>query len=196
MELLTKEFFLQDDVVAVARKLLGCYLFTSIDGQIAGGVITETEAYKGINDRASHAFGGKRSNRNAVMYEEGGVAYVYLCYGIHHLLNFVTNVADVPDAVLVRAIYPTHGLELMQKRTGKFQATPDLTNGPGKLTKALGVNLKQNGVSLCDGPIWIEDRKRVVSPDMIVSSPRIGVDYAREDALLPYRFNLLCHDFE
>lgn len=196
MNCLPKEFFLQDDVLKVAQNLLGTYLFTCVDGQITGGIITETEAYKGTNDRASHAFGGRKTNRNAMMYHEGGVAYVYLCYGMHHLLNFVTNQENIPDAVLIRAIYPTHGRELMLKRTGKFQVSPRITDGPGKVAKALGVSMELNGISLDSDRIWLEDRKLNVAQEMIATSSRIGVDYAGEDALLPYRFNLLCDELE
>ena len=196
MNCLSKEFFLQEDALKVAQNLLGTYLFTDMDGQITGGIITETEAYKGTNDRASHAFGGRKTKRNAVMYHEGGVAYVYLCYGMHHLLNFVTNQENIPDAVLIRAIYPTHGCELMLKRTGKTQASSCITDGPGKVTKALGITMEHNGIPLDNNRIWIEDRKLIIAQEMITASPRIGVDYAGEDALLPYRFNLLCDELE
>ena len=108
---LTKDYFLTDNVLGIARNLLGKYLFTQVDGQLTGGIICEVEAYKGTADRASHAFGGRRTRRNEMMYHEGGVAYIYLCYGMHHLLNFVTNADGVPDAVLIRGIVPTHGEE-------------------------------------------------------------------------------------
>lgn len=185
---LTKDYFLTDDVVAVARDLIGKSLFTMVDGQLAGGVICETEAYKGTSDRASHAFGGRRTKRNEMMYREGGVAYVYLCYGMHHLLNFVTNTADIPDAVLIRGIVPTHGTELMLRRTGKRKVTPDIGIGPGKVSKLLGITVADNGLSLCGEKLWIEDRGLVVPDNAILVTPRIGVDYAGEDALLPYRF--------
>lgn len=185
---LTKDYFLTDDVVAVARDLIGKSLFTMVDGQLAGGVICETEAYKGTSDRASHAFGGRRTKRNEMMYREGGVAYVYLCYGMHHLLNFVTNAADIPDAVLIRGIVPTHGTELMLRRTGKRKVTPDIGIGPGKVSKLLGLTVADNGLSLCGEKLWIEDRSLVVPDNAILVTPRIGVDYAGADALLPYRF--------
>lgn len=185
---LTKDYFLTDDVVAVARDLIGKSLFTMVDGQLAGGVICETEAYKGTADRASHAFGSRRTKRNEMMYREGGVAYVYLCYGMHHLLNFVTNAADIPDAVLIRGIRPTHGTELMLRRTGKRKVTPDIGIGPGKVSKLLGLTVADNGLSLCGEKLWIEDRGLVVPDNAILVTPRIGVDYAGEDALLPYRF--------
>lgn len=185
---LTKDYFLTDDVVAVARDLIGKSLFTMVDGQLAGGVICETEAYKGTADRASHAFGGRRTKRNEMMYREGGVAYVYLCYGMHHLLNFVTNAADIPDAVLIRGILPTLGTELMLRRIGKRKITPDIGIGPGKVSKLLGITVADNGLSLCGEKLWIEDRNVVVPDNAIQVTPRIGVDYAGEDALRPYRF--------
>ena len=187
---LTKDYFLTDDVVAVARDLIGKSLFTMVDGQLAGGVICETEAYKGTADRASHAFGGRRTKRNEMMYREGGVTYVYLCYGMHHLLNFVTNAADIPDAVLIRGIVPTHGTELMLRRTGKRKVTPDIGIGPGKVSKLLGITVADNGLSLCGEKLWIEDRGLVVPDNAILVTPRIGVDYAGADARRPYRFVL------
>lgn len=182
------EYFLNGDVVFLAKDLLGKYVFTEIDGQIAGGIITETEAYRGTTDRASHAFGGRRTQRNEMMYARGGVAYVYLCYGMHHMLNFVSNEEEVPDAVLIRGILPTHGEELMLKRTGKPKCTPSISDGPGKVCKALGISLLQNGCPLNSDTLWVEDRGVVVPEGAIQCGPRIGVDYAGEDALLPYRF--------
>lgn len=187
---LAKDCFLGDDVVAMARDLIGKTLFTMVDGQLAGGVICETEAYKGTNDRASHAYGGRRTRRNEMMYHEGGVAYVYLCYGMHHLLNFVTNVDGVPDAVLIRGIVPTHGEELMLKRTGKRKITPDIGIGPGKVSKLLGITVADNGISLCGDRLWVEDRGLQIPDDRVDITPRIGVDYAGDDARLPYRFTV------
>ena len=187
---LPKTYYLHHDVVFLAKDLIGKYLFTKIGGQLCGGIITETEAYKGIEDRACHAFGGKRTKRNEMMYAEGGVVYIYLCYGIHPLLNVVTNQKDIPDAILIRAIHATHGEELMLKRTGKPQMNPQVTNGPGKVTKALGITLADNGEPLQNKRIWIEDRGLDLSKTEILNTPRIGVEYAGEDALLPYRFTL------
>ena len=183
-------FFLQDNVVDIARQLLGKYVFTQIAGQIAGGIITETEAYQGVTDRACHAFGGRRTARNQMMYAQGGVIYVYLCYGLHHLLNFVTNQKDIPEAVLIRGIKPTHGMETILQRTGKSAITPDVTNGPGKVSKALGITTLLNGTSLDSDLIWAEDRGVYIPPNYIMQTPRIGVEYAGADAKLPYRFVL------
>ncbi len=187
---MTADYFLHPDVLFLAKDLLGKYVFTQIDGQIAGGMIIETEAYRGTEDRASHAFGGRRTKRNEMMYAAGGVAYIYLCYGMHYMLNFVSNERDIPDAILIRAILPTHGEELMLKRTGKKQCVPEITNGPGKVCKALGITMSENGLSLFGDTIWLEDRGTIVSQQQIKATPRIGVAYAQEDALLPYRFIL------
>ena len=188
---LSQSYYLNADVVFLAEDLIGKYLFSKIDGQLCGGIITETEAYQGITDRACHAFGGRRTPRNEMMYAAGGVAYVYLCYGVHPLLNVVTNQKDIPDAVLIRAIHATHGEELMLKRTGKSQMKPTVTNGPGKVTKALGITLTDNGEWLQNKKIWIEDRNVAFSKKDILITPRIGVAYAGKDAFLPYRFKML-----
>lgn len=181
-------YYRQPDVVALARDLIGKYLFTKVDGQLAGGIITETEAYKGVGDRACHSFGGRRTRRNEMMYHVGGVAYVYLCYGMHSLFNIVTNLEDEPEAVLIRAIYPTHGEELMLKRLAKSKMSAALTNGPGKLTKALGIAMRMNGTPLDSEEIWLEDRGLQIPDNRVDVTPRIGVDYAGPDASLPYRF--------
>lgn len=187
---LGKDYFLQSDVLFIAEDLIGKYLFTKIGGQLAGGVITETEAYKGTTDKASHAYGGKRTKRNETMYAEGGILYVYLCYGMHHLLNFVTNQAGIPDAVLLRAIFPTHGEELMLQRNGKSHITANAGKGPGKLSKILGITTRHDGHPIPSDLIWVEDRGLKISPHDIERTPRIGVDFAQEDAALPYRFVL------
>jgi DNA-3-methyladenine glycosylase len=188
--ILSQFYYLNPDVVFLAKDLIGKYLFTKIDGQLCGGIITETEAYQGITDSACHAFGGRRTPRNEMMYAAGGVAYVYLCYGVHPLLNVVTNQKEVPDAVLIRAIHATHGEELMLKRTGKPQMKPQVTDGPGRVTKALGITMVNNGEPLQNKCIWIEERGFDLSKTEILITPRIGVESAGEDALLPYRFKL------
>jgi DNA-3-methyladenine glycosylase len=122
------------------------------------------------------------------MFGSGGVSYVYLCYGIHYLFNVVTNTKDVPEAVLVRALEPTIGIEVMQERRGTAANRFHLTSGPGKLTKALGIERNFNGKSLDSNEIWIEDSSIIVPKNRIEITPRIGIDYAGEDALLPWRF--------
>ena len=187
---LEREFYTRNDVVQIARDLLGKYLMTNINGVISGGMITETEAYAGITDKASHAYGNKRTTRTEIMYAEGGLSYVYLCYGVHYLFNVVTNVVEVPHAVLIRGIEPSDGILEILKRTNK-QKLNHICDGPGKLTKALGINKGFNKLDLCSDKIWIEDRGDVVYDDKVLISSRIGIDYAEEDALLPYRFKLI-----
>ncbi len=180
---LPPSFFLNEDVVQIAHDLIGTHLFSTIDGELTGGIIIETEAYRGPEDRACHAFGNRRTKRTEVMFHQGGVAYVYLCYGIHPLLNVVTGPEGHPHAVLIRALQPTHGLDIMKKRrSGK----ENLCSGPGVLTQALGITMQHNGHSLCSLPLWIEQKEELKLP--IKTSPRIGVEYAQEDALLPWRF--------
>ena len=190
-KLLSKDFYLKEDVVLLAKKLLGKYLFTQDErGNITSGIIVETEGYAGATDKASHAYKRKYTKRTKIMYEEGGIAYIYLCYGMHHLLNVVTNKKDVPHAILIRAIEPKKGIEFMMKRRNKKIFDFSLTSGPGSLTQAFGITKKHNGLSFHSTRIWIEDSNISFSKDQILSSPRIGIDYAKEHAQLPWRFYL------
>ncbi|MCF8298518.1 MAG: DNA-3-methyladenine glycosylase [Saprospiraceae bacterium] len=187
---LPKSFYLRNDVVLIAKQLLGKYLFTHLDGMLCGGIITETEAYEGITDKASHAYGGRRTKGTEIMFAEGGLAYVYLIYGIHSLFNVVTNVEGEPHAVLIRAIKPEYGVDEMLKRAVKVKVDKNFANGPGKVSKILGIHYSQSGMSLSSDKIWIEDRGLKVFEKDIKISKRIGIDYAEEDAFLPYRFEL------
>ena len=193
--LLPQSFYTREDVVQIARELLGKYLFTRFDGELTGGIIIETEAYAGITDRASHAYADRRTARTEVMYRRGGVAYVYLCYGIHSLFNIVTNDRDIPHAVLVRGIIPVIGKEVMQKRTGREINGPGIGSGPGRVSKLLGIHFSHTGTDLTGDRIWLEDRGLYL-PEKIITGTRIGVEYAMEDALLPYRFRLGEHDIK
>jgi DNA-3-methyladenine glycosylase len=184
---LADSFYQRTNVVKIARELLGKVLFTNINGIVTGGIIVETEAYS-WKERGCHAYGAKKTNRNAVMFENGGYTYVYLCYGMHYLFNIVTNGPDVPEAVLIRAIEPVHGLAEMFLRRGMLKNNFHLTSGPGKLTKALGIDRKLNGKFLLDDEVWVEDVGAKISNQKILATPRIGIDYAGEDALLPWRF--------
>ncbi len=185
---LDRSFYQRPDVVAIARELLGKVVITTIDGKLTSAVIVETEAYNGITDKASHAFGGRNTNRTAVMFGEGGRAYVYLCYGIHHLFNVVTNNVGTPHAVLIRAVEPLDGIDIMLERTGKTVQDASLTRGPGNVSKALGINTRHTGMLLTNPPLEMAENGTIISPENIIVSKRIGVDYAAEDALLPYRF--------
>ncbi len=190
MEVLPLEFYTGDDVVGIARSLLGKILLTNINGVATGGMITETEAYNGAVDRASHAYGNRRTDRTEVMYQRGGISYVYLCYGIHYLLNVVTSAKGTPHAVLIRGIFPTIGQEKILERTGKRKIEYQVTNGPGKLSKALGISLIHNAMDFNGPIIQILDSGFRIQNNDISAGPRIGVDYAGEDAKLPYRFIL------
>jgi len=182
------EFYTHNDVLSITRSLLGKYLFTCIDGIITGGYIVEAEAYNGIIDKASHAYGDRQTKRTKTMYMQGGIAYVYLCYGIHEMFNVVTSVEGQPHAVLIRGIVPTDGIDVMMARRNLSVFKPAITNGPGSVAKALGISRQMNANSLSGDAIWIEDRGLSFTDEEIVAAPRIGVDYAKEDALLPYRF--------
>lgn len=188
--ILPARFYTRDDVVLIAKELLGKALFSNIDGSLTGGIIIETEAYRGPDDKACHAYNYRRTPRTEVMFQKGGIAYVYLCYGMHNLLNVVTSVEDSPHAVLIRAIAPTQGLELMQKRRKKKKIDSTLTNGPGALCQALGITRHHNGHLFDRPPLWIEETDLIIEPSMISATPRIGVDYAGVDALRPWRFLL------
>ena len=187
---LPREFYLREDVVAVSRDLLGKVLCSRLGGAVTRALITETEAYAGEGDRASHAWGGRRTRRTEPMYAQGGTAYVYLCYGIHHLFNVVTAGADVPHAVLVRAGEPVEGLPTMLRRRGKRVPDRTLLAGPGSLARALGITTRLTGTSLLAGPVWIEDHGIEIRDTAIAAGPRVGVDYAGDDAQRPWRFTV------
>lgn len=193
---LSRDFYLRDDVVAISNELLGKVLCTQIDGDLTKIIITETEAYAGVNDKASHAYGNRRTRRTEPMFGQGGTAYVYLCYGIHYLFNVVTNTRDIPHAVLIRAGIPLVGTEVMLRRRNKAQVDKSLLGGPGSLAKALGITTEHSGLSLLDSQIWIEDQGIEIADDAVLVAPRVGVDYAADDALRPYRFRLSAHQTE
>lgn len=181
-------FYERADVVIIAWELLGKILVTHIDYQLTAGRITETEAYNGAFDKASHAFGNRRTKRTEVMYGSGGTAYIYLCYGLHQMFNVVTNISDIPNAVLIREIEPVAGNDVMLQRLKKTIHKPGLTKGPGNVGKALGIHTAQSGMSLQSNELFIADDGFSFSTNEIAITKRIGVDYAAEDALLPYRF--------
>ncbi|MDD4576319.1 MAG: DNA-3-methyladenine glycosylase [Bacteroidales bacterium] len=187
---LPKSFYLQENVVSIARQLIGKVLYTNINDNITAGIISETEAYEGATDKASHAFGNRRTKRTDTMFAQGGIAYVYLCYGMYELFNVVTNIKDIPHAVLIRGIIPYEGLEAMAQRRGVEKIKQKDVNGPGKLSKALSITRDLNGFDLSSDVIWIEDKEIQIEDNQIVADKRIGINYAEEDALLPYRFIL------
>jgi DNA-3-methyladenine glycosylase len=187
--ILPENFYQRTDVVKIARELLGKVLVTKIAGVVTSGIIVETEAYS-WKERGCHAYEARKTQRNAIMFEKGGYAYVYLCYGMHNLFNVVTNKKGIAEAVLVRALEPVHGLKEMEMRRGSLANPFHLTSGPGKLTKALGIDRKLNGKFLLDNEVWIEDTGKKISAGNIEASARIGIDYAGEDARLPWRFTI------
>ncbi len=196
MKKLSSEFYDRDDVVKIARELLGCIIVTYIDGHKTSGRIVETEAYLAITDKASHSFGGRRTPKNEHMYCMAGTAYIYICYGMHQMLNVVTNKKNIPDAVLIRAIEPMSGIDIMQLRTGKPSLNNTITKGPGNVGKALGVSKKYSGKNLFDSDICIyQDDKSIIPDKLIGISKRIGVESAGADALLPYRFYIMGNKF-
>jgi DNA-3-methyladenine glycosylase len=187
---LDKNFYIHNDVHRIAQKLLGKFLVTQIDGIITSGKIVETESYAGVTDKASHAYGGRRSKRTEIMYMPGGTVYVYLIYGIYSLFNVVTNKEAIPHAVLIRAIEPSEGIDEMLSRRKLNRPKYNLSAGPGLLSQALGISTRHTGQSLLNGNIWIEDRGVNILQDEIIARPRVGVAYAAEDALLLRRFSI------
>jgi DNA-3-methyladenine glycosylase len=188
MKKLAFDFYQREDVLQVARELLGKLLVTKWNGILTSGRIVEVEAYGGVIDRASHAYGGRRTARNEMMYADGGIAYVYLCYGIHHLFNVVTHGRDTPHAILIRALEPVKGIAVMLERTGKEKPDHTLTRGPGNVSKALGISTAHSGYSLRSKELFLADDGFVYTKKEIAASGRIGVDYAGPHALWPYRF--------
>ena len=181
-------YYLNQDVLFLAKDLLGKVLFTQINGEITAGIIVETEAYFGIKDKASHAYGGRRTNRTETLYSQGGISYVYLCYGMHHLFNVVSSVEGEPHAVLIRAIEPLIGTDIMETRRNVPATKPAISAGPGSAAKALGIDRTFNQKDLTGEEIWIEDHGIRYGENEIAATPRVGVAYAQEDALLPWRF--------
>ncbi len=185
---LDHSFYDRKNVVLIAKELLGKILVTQFDGIRTSGRIVETEAYHGVTDRASHAFGGRRTNRTEHIYGGPGTVYVYIVYGLHYLFNVVTNKKDTPHAILIRALEPMEGINYMLKRVGKPIPDYTLTKGPGNLARAMGISKMHTGGNLFSEEIFIEDDGLRYKKDRIVITHRIGVDYAGTDAQLPYRF--------
>ena len=185
---LPPSFYQGSDVTKIARSLLGKFLVTHLPEGLSSGLIVETEAYS-WRERGCHAFNHKKTNRNAAMFEAGGVSYVYVCYGVHQLFNIVTNKEGLAEAVLIRALEPIDGLDLMMERY-ETKSPKRITSGPGKLAKALGITRKHNLENLSGKTVWIEDRNIAVKPSHILSSARIGMNFPGKDAVLPWRFTI------
>lgn len=183
---LSKGFFTAEDTVLIAKQLLGKKLYTQIDGELCSAIIVETEAYKGPQDVGSHAFNNKRTTRNEVMYHEGGVVYMYICYGIHDMLNIVTGPAESSHAVLIRALEPVDGIAYMQRRR-MISDIRRLCKGPGALSRAMGLNKRHNGISLQGDQIWIEDSAELKDDDIIKTS-RVGLNIDEPFKSIAWRF--------
>ncbi len=188
--MLPQNFYLKGDVLDISRNLLGKKICSTIGDGFTSGIIVETEAYRGKDDKACHAFGGKKTPRSLTMFMPGGFAYVYMCYGIHPLFNIVTGNKDEAEVVLIRAIQPLDGIDVMQKRR-KQTKVKVLCNGPGKLTQALGISKSQNEIPLFDksSDLWLEDHLDVTKND-IISGPRVGLTTAEECMNWPWRFRI------
>lgn len=188
LKLLDKSFYNRKNVLQVARDLLGKILITQLDDVRTSGRIVETEAYAGVGDRASHAFGGRRTARSEHLYGEPGTVYIYISYGMHHLFNVITNKKDTPHGVLIRALEPMEGVEHMLDRTGKLSGDFSITKGPGNLSRAMGMTKIHSGGNVFSKEIFIADDGMRYKKNEIIITKRIGVEGAREDAELPYRF--------
>ncbi|HEV7644685.1 MAG TPA: DNA-3-methyladenine glycosylase [Pyrinomonadaceae bacterium] len=191
MKKLSRQFYLREDVVQIARELLGKILVVPADdGERVSGMIVECEAYMGQIDRAAHSYGGRRTARNEITYGAGGFAYVFFIYGMYYQLNVVTHTIDTPHVVLIRALEPVDGIEIIRARRnvkGKTMPDKNLTSGPGKLTIAMGIDRSFNGEDLLGDRMWLEEGKKCANKEIAVGK-RIGIDYAGEDAEKPWRF--------
>jgi DNA-3-methyladenine glycosylase len=181
-------FYQSTDVVSLAENLLGKRLLTCVGGELTGGIIVETEAYRGPEDVGSHAYNHRRTARNEIMYAKGGVVYMYICYGIHDMLNIVTGEVGDSHAILIRAIEPTIGLDTMRTRRGFQNDDRRLCKGPGALAKAMGLQKIHNGVSLSGDMIWIEETDLPISSEDTVACPRIGLNIPEPYKSIPWRF--------
>ena len=191
-ELLSSDYYLNSDVISVAKNLIGKIIVSEIDGLFTSGIIVETEAYMAPEDKASHAYNNRMTSRTRTMFENGGLSYIYLVYGIHHLFNIVTGPQGLAHAILVRAVEPVEGIDIMEKRRKTPATDFNLTNGPGKWTSAMGITTNYNGVKLfeTDSDIRIYDNGLIYTSEEIICSPRVGIPYAQDFIDKPWRFRL------
>ncbi|WOI38547.1 DNA-3-methyladenine glycosylase [Alteromonas sp. CI.11.F.A3] len=193
--MMPSSFFTQSNVVSIAKNLLGKYLYSEMNGVRTGGIITETEAYSHSNDLAMQKHLLRRPSSVKTLKRNGGIAYIYNVYGYHSMFNIVTNGESFADSVLIRAIEPTQGLDTMLSRRNMKSANKNLCSGPAKLTQALALTPSLNATSVMNqNVVWVQDEgndegNKILSDD-ITCSPRIGIDYAEDDATLPWRFTL------
>lgn len=189
IDILPKEFYKQP-TLQLAQSLLGCLLIKDTEEGTSSGYIVETEAYLGPEDRAAHSFGNRRTKRTEIMFGEAGLVYTYTMH-THCLVNVVSGEKEAPEAILIRAVEPKEGIELMRKRR-KGQDGHNLTNGPGKLTKALGISMDDYGHSFTQPPLYIAEGYK---PEAISSGPRIGIDNSGEAKHYPWRFTITGHPY-
>ncbi|WP_070120596.1 DNA-3-methyladenine glycosylase [Bacillus marinisedimentorum] len=190
--------FFEQPTLQLARSLLGKTLIHKTDEGVTSGRIVETEAYMGPEDKGAHSFGNRKTDRTKVMYERAGLAYLFRIYGMHLCFNVVSGPPGKPEAILIRALEPVDGLRLMAKRRGmeltdEEGALParklaNLTNGPGKLSMALGLSMDLYGNDLTTPPLWIDFTAGQPDARQIVEGPRINIDYAEEYTAVPWRF--------
>jgi DNA-3-methyladenine glycosylase len=185
---LPKSFYQRDDTLAIAKELIGKLLITNIAGELTGGLIIETEAYMGPIDRGSHAFNNKRTPRNDTMYSEGGQVYMYICYGIHDMLNIVTGKEGSPHAILIRAIQPTIGWDIIKRRRNLYNQDYRLCQGPGSLAKSLALTKVHNGLDLNGDIIWVEDTHSAYPDKDIIAAARVGMNFEGPYKNIPWRF--------
>lgn len=190
MKKLEREFYIRD-VNIIARDLIGKLLVHESPKGITSGFIIEAEAYKGPEDKASHTYNNRRTSRTEIQFHEGGYAYVYMIYGMHYCFNITVNIASKPEAVLIRALSPHEGIELMKERR-KTESLRNLCNGPGKLCSAMGITKKHYGIDLCGNELYLIDCERPAP--VIMTSPRINIDYAEEYVDVKWRYYAASND--
>ncbi|MBQ3447172.1 MAG: DNA-3-methyladenine glycosylase [Synergistaceae bacterium] len=183
MKKLGRSFYARD-TCTVARELIGKILVHDSNEGRTSGIIVETEAYRGPEDKAAHSYVGKRTARTEIMYHEGGLAYVYLIYGMHCCFNVTASVPGKPEAVLIRALEPAEGVDIMLRRRG-MSDTRKLCNGPGKLCKAMGITREHYGADLCGDELYVAD---VGKEFRVGTSERVNIDYAEEWRFVQWRY--------
>lgn len=192
MSVIPKSYYQSMDVLGLSKDLLGKYLVSNVGGKLTSGIIVETEAYRAPDDKACHAYANKRTPRTETMFAIGGTCYVYICYGIHNLFNIVTAPEGIAHAILVRAIEPVEGLELMEARRNMSISKKESCNGPGKFTRCMSISKAQNGIDLSSkqSELWIEDRGVKILKNNIIAGPRVGMSTAEECSNWPWRFRI------
>jgi DNA-3-methyladenine glycosylase len=189
--ILSRNFYEGDDILAISKSLLGKKLCTNIEGDFTSGIIVEAEAYKAPEDKASHAYGNKITPRTKTMFSGPGTGYVYIIYGMYHLFNVISGPVGTAHCILIRAIEPLDGIDIMQRRRGMPKLQKSLTNGPGKFSIAMGIHKNFDGTDLTHkSDIWIEEAWPEVDESEIIVGPRVGMSTAEECSNWPFRFRI------